>query len=192
MCLNIFVFQCFHDVAQKYADQDPEHKIAYEHSCVSSFIGKGCPSARARAYGLEIASVENGNITSFLATDIPTSTNATHKYTIDWNALSQGEEGVTVEVDSNGDGVFEHTFTSDSELSHSEFMRYFADLNKDGIVNIMDIGIVARAYGSHGPDIPNPGDPPSENWNETADLNEDGWINIIDIATVAKEYGKTV
>jgi len=66
-----------------------------------------------------------------------------------------------------------------------------ADLNGDRTVNIQDLFIVARAHGSHGPDIPNLGDPPSENWNETADLNEDGWINILDIATVARDYGKT-
>jgi hypothetical protein len=66
------------------------------------------------------------------------------------------------------------------------------DLNKDGTVNILDIAIVAKAFGSHGPDIPNPGDPPSKNWNATADMDKNGWINIIDIATVARDYGKTI
>jgi hypothetical protein len=61
-------------------------------------------------------------------------------------------------------------------------MRYFADLNGDGVINIIDIAIVARAFGTK------PGDP---NWNEVADLNKDGWINIIDIATVARDFGKT-
>jgi hypothetical protein len=65
------------------------------------------------------------------------------------------------------------------------------DLNKDGTVNIVDLYIVAKAFGSHGPDTPNPGDPPSENWNETADLNKDKWVNIIDLATVARDFGKT-
>jgi hypothetical protein len=45
-----------------------------------------------------------------------------HQYLIDWNTLSRGEEGVTVQVDSNGDGVFEHTFTSDSELTQGEYL----------------------------------------------------------------------
>jgi hypothetical protein len=56
------------------------------------------------------------------------------------------------------------------------------DLNQDGIVNIIDIAIVARAFGSR------PGDP---NWNATADMDKNGWINIIDVATVARDYGKT-
>jgi outer membrane protein assembly factor BamB len=56
------------------------------------------------------------------------------------------------------------------------------DLNRDGKVNIVDISIVARAFGSR------EGDP---NWNVIADLNKDGIVNILDIAAVAKDYGKT-
>jgi parallel beta-helix repeat protein len=73
-------------------------------------------------YGLNIESFKEGESVSFTATEIPISTNATHQYAIDWDALSRGEEGVTVQVDSDGDGVFEHTFTSDSELTHDEFL----------------------------------------------------------------------
>jgi len=69
---------------------------------------------------------------------------------------------------------------------------YFADLNGDGIVNIHDLFIVVKAFGSHGPDIPNLGNPPSEKWNAAADVNKDGWINIHDLHEVAKDYGKPV
>ena len=55
------------------------------------------------------------------------------------------------------------------------------DINADGIVNILDIATVARAYDSY------PGHP---NWNPNADLDENDRIDILDIATVAKEYGK--
>ena len=73
-------------------------------------------------YGLEITSAKNGETTNFTATDIPTAPGAVHQYTIDWDALSQGEEGVTVYVDSDGDGVFERMFTSDEELTQDEFL----------------------------------------------------------------------
>jgi hypothetical protein len=73
-------------------------------------------------YGLEVTSVEDGKATSFIAMDIPTSPDATHQYTIDWDALSQGEEGVTIQVDSDGDGTFERTIIADSALTHDEFM----------------------------------------------------------------------
>jgi hypothetical protein len=62
-------------------------------------------------------------------------------------------------------------------------MRYFADLNGDGKINIVDIAVVAKAFDSK------PGDP---SWNETADLDKNGTVNIIDITMVAKDYGKTV
>jgi len=58
----------------------------------------------------------------FMAIDIPTSANAVHQYTINWTALSRGEEGVTVKVDSQGDGVFELTFTAGNELTQGEFV----------------------------------------------------------------------
>ena len=74
------------------------------------------------SYGLEITSLENGQIVNFTAIDIPTSITAVHQYTINWTALSQGEKGVIVQVDSEGDGVFEYNFTSDSELTQSEFL----------------------------------------------------------------------
>ena len=73
-------------------------------------------------YGLMVNSILEENVNNFTATDIPTSTNTTHQYTVDWGLLALGEEGVTVQVDSNGDDIFEHTFTSDSELTQSEFL----------------------------------------------------------------------
>ena len=74
------------------------------------------------SYGLLVASFIQRESTTFTATDIPISADAVHQYTVDWVALSQGEEGVTVKVDSDGDGIFEKTFTSDSELTREEFM----------------------------------------------------------------------
>lgn len=52
----------------------------------------------------------------------------------------------------------------------------------DRSVNILDITIVATAYGSK------QGEP---KYNELADLDENGQINILDISMVAKDYGKT-
>ncbi|RJS82122.1 PKD domain-containing protein [Methanophagales archaeon] len=65
-----------------------------------------------RTYGLTITSIEDRNATTFTATDIPTASGAVHQYTIDWEALSQGEKGATVQIDSDGDGIFEQTVTT--------------------------------------------------------------------------------
>ena len=78
------------------------------------------------SYGMIVASFVEGRSNNFTAIDIPISMNVIHQYTIDWDVLSQGEEGVTVQVDSDGDGVFEHTFTSDGELTQSEFLAQMA------------------------------------------------------------------
>jgi hypothetical protein len=61
-----------------------------------------------------------------------------HQYTIDWDALSEGEEGVTVQIDSDGDDEFEDTFTSDSELTHDEFLHETIPqlLKQDAISNL--------------------------------------------------------
>ena len=74
------------------------------------------------SYSLTVISVTEQETATFNATDIPTSANAIHQYTVDWAALSLGEGGVAVQVDSDGDGVFERTFASDSELGNDEFV----------------------------------------------------------------------
>lgn len=56
------------------------------------------------------------------------------------------------------------------------------DLNSDGIVNIIDLVIVAKAYGCR------PGD---TNWNPIADVNGDEIINILDLIPIARNYGRT-
>jgi hypothetical protein len=58
----------------------------------------------------------------------------------------------------------------------------FGDLNGDFKVNILDVAVAARAFGSM------PGKP---NWNSNADVDDNGLINIIDVARVAREFGKT-
>lgn len=57
------------------------------------------------------------------------------------------------------------------------------DVNHDGVVNIIDISIAAKAFGSSYPDHPR--------WEYKADVNHDHVVNILDIAGIAKCYGKT-
>jgi len=75
-----------------------------------------------KEYKIGVVSAEAEEANAFVATDIPTSANAIHQYTIDWDALSLGEEGVTLQVDSDGDGVFDHTLTASNELTGDEFI----------------------------------------------------------------------
>lgn len=76
------------------------------------------------AYGLNINFFEGGESVSFTATDIPIIAGVVHQYTVDWEALARGEEGVTIQIDSDGDGIFERTITADNELTVDEFWPY--------------------------------------------------------------------
>lgn len=53
------------------------------------------------------------------------------------------------------------------------------DLNKDGKVDILDLAIICKAYGSY------PGHP---RWNPEADIVSDGIINILDAVKVARVF----
>jgi len=73
-------------------------------------------------YGLEIACIEGNQGISFAAIDVPTALGTVHEYIIDWDALARGEEGVIVQVDSDGDGTTDYTLTAGSVLTGDEFM----------------------------------------------------------------------
>ena len=60
----------------------------------------------------------------------------------------------------------------------------------DGKVDMRDLAIVARAFGSDGANYLYPGSPPSSNWNPNADINGDGTVNMKDIALVARNFGQ--
>ena len=72
------------------------------------------------AYGLLINFYGPTATTTFVASDIPTAPGAIHEYAIDEEALGRGENGVTVKIDKEGDGVFEEeirtgaTFTDET------------------------------------------------------------------------------
>lgn len=78
------------------------------------------------AYNLEMTHIKDKKITTFTATDIPTSTKATHQYAVDWDALSKGEKGVILQIDSNGDGKFEQSVKTEAKLQLPEIPKQTA------------------------------------------------------------------
>jgi hypothetical protein len=56
------------------------------------------------------------------------------------------------------------------------------DVNGDGIVDLKDVYIVGKAYGSY------PGHP---KWNPAADLNGDLKVDLKDFVIVVSNFGKT-
>ncbi len=67
---------------------------------------------------------------------------------------------------------------------HSKvFVNRTPDINSDHVVNIIDLVMVAIAFGSN---------PTTINWNPNADLNRDNMVNILDLVAVAVNFGRTV
>ena len=54
------------------------------------------------------------------------------------------------------------------------------DINNDGKVDMKDVGIIARLYGST---------ENSDNWIQDADIIQDGIIDMRDVAIAAREFG---
>jgi len=99
-------------------------------------------------YGLVITSTSPGEETTFEAIDIPTSPGTRHVYTVNWEALSAGEEGVTLEIDADGDGIYERTIIADENLTSEEFTlqtETAIDFEPDTL-NLRSPGKVVTAY----------------------------------------------
>jgi hypothetical protein len=98
-------------------------------------------------------------------------------------ALAEGKNlgDAFLESDFSGDSTL--TLFGDPTLKPSFNPGWFsiADLNGDGVVNILDIVIVSSAFGAT---------KESANWNPVADVNGDNKIDITDIFAVANEFGK--
>ena len=72
---------------------------------------------------------------------------------------------------------------SDTFTDGNITVRLLGDVNGDGRVDLRDIALVARAFGSEGPNYLFPSSPSSKNWNPNADINNDGVVNMKDIGT---------
>ena len=68
-----------------------------------------------------------------------------------------------------------------SALGHGEGSTLLEDVNKDGVVNIQDLVLVASAFGE-------PGD---RNAEQNPDVNRDGIVNVLDLVRVANSFGET-
>ena len=80
-------------------------------------------------YGLNITFVSGGEEITFEANDIPTSPESVHQYTIDWDALSTGEEGVILNIDNDGDGEFEQSIITGPTLEAPVSVDEYTETN---------------------------------------------------------------
>ncbi len=70
-------------------------------------------------------------------------------------------------------------------------VRILGDINGDGTVDGSDLIIVARAFGSYGPNYLGPGSPAHPRWNPDSDITEDNVVDGLDLLAVARNFGKS-
>jgi hypothetical protein len=66
--------------------------------------------------------------------------------------------------------------------AHAATATIPGDLNNDNKVDLSDLGILSRAFGST---------PADSNWNRNADINRDGAVSLIDLAILALHFGES-
>jgi hypothetical protein len=138
--------------------------------------------------------VRNGDVINLTLTS---SDSLPHRFYVDYNgdqAPSLGEpasptfqDTINYQFVANTTGTFTYYCSIHPGTMHGAFTvlraeNLLTDLNADGVINIVDVTIVARAFGSR---------PGSPSWNFIADLDQNGVVNIVDVTKVAKDLGKT-
>ena len=68
-----------------------------------------------------------------------------------------------------------------SALGHSDLPTLLEDVNKDGVVNVQDLVLVAGSLGQ----------PRDRNAVQDPDVNRDGIVNVLDLVRVASSFGQT-
>ena len=70
---------------------------------------------------------------------------------------------------------------SSTVLGHSDLPTLLEDVNKDNVVNIQDLVLVAASIGQLR----------DRNAQQDPDVNRDGVVNVLDLVRVSKSFGQT-
>jgi parallel beta-helix repeat protein len=125
------------------------------------------------------AYLNDTQISTVTVSQMAPTTNFTQTFVLDSGSIPLYTD---CQIEVKAGPVPEEPSTDNNVFTKAITTKIAGDVNGDKKVNILDISLVAIAYGSTS------GAP---NWNPVADINGDGTINILDITHVAKEYGKT-
>jgi len=102
----------------------------------------------AGSYDLTLIKV--GEETSvFTRTSIPTSAKVVHNYNIDWDAYTKGKKGITMQIDSDGDGTFEEIKKLGQEGAGLSWIWVVAAVS--GLVGVLVGAFIVRRRTSNKP-----------------------------------------
>jgi hypothetical protein len=104
-----------------------------------------------------------------------------------WNetdTLNPGNYSITGYANSLNNETWEMN-PADTQLTNDTVQaeELVGDLNGDGVVDVFDAVLFAKAFNSK------PGDP---NWNPDADLNNDGVVDMFDATIFASHFGQSI
>jgi len=103
-------------------------------------------------------------------------------FKLQWYDIVADKESIHSWIKGGEIRTFDSVYDNTSVLLHLSKVLLEGDANDDGIVDILDLVIVALAFGSE-PDDPK--------WDSRADLNGDGSVDIMDLIRVAINFGRS-
>jgi internalin A len=74
------------------------------------------------SYDVTVTRVTEEETLSIKVTGAPISLSGLHQYSVDWAFIAEGKNGVTVQIDADGDGIFEQDIIADAELTQEEWL----------------------------------------------------------------------
>jgi hypothetical protein len=81
-------------------------------------------------YGLDLISFNNWDtVIAFDAIDIPTTPDQNHQYNVYWETLPNDKNGVSIQIDSDGDGVFDKVVYSGNQLTAADLISNSSETN---------------------------------------------------------------
>jgi hypothetical protein len=122
--------------------------------------------------------------TAFTITDGTTSSSSSSS-TNPSSTTQAGTYNLTFRLNSKsppGDYTVYASYYQTLATTKFDVVWLLTDIDRNEKVNIQDLFIVAKAFGSK------PGD---ANWNWKADVNQDNQVNIIDVYKVGRDFGKS-
>ena len=102
--------------------------------------------------------------------------------TFSWNTTDM-QPCVNYTIKAEASTVPDELQTSDNTFIDGKVkVKMIGDINGDGVIDIVDLNIVGKAYGSF------EGDP---EYDPEADINNDGHVDMRDVVVIGRNYGKT-